>query len=332
MRYRKLGSSDLTVSEIALGSWYFTDGAGADQARACIDAAFDVGINFFDTANAYGLGASESVLGEILSKHSRESYVLATKVWAPMSDTDRGLSGPQIAKQIDGSLRRLRTEYVDVYYAHRFDVNVPIEETIEAFQTVLQQGKARYLGFSSWTPEQIQAAIDIGGPGLFVSSQPQYSMLWQAPETEVFPLCMTNGISQVVWSPLAQGILTGKYKPGQPPPSESRFANDTMKWGVDLVYSELAERFLQAVQRLVPIAEDAGLSLPSLALAWVLRREEVASAIIGASGPEQVRSNAAASAIALSPSLLEAIDNALGDAPVKGQTLDCLVDEGVTHR
>jgi aryl-alcohol dehydrogenase-like predicted oxidoreductase len=332
MRYRTLGSSDLRVSEISLGSWYYTGGARADQARACTDAAFDVGINFFDTANAYGRGAAESAWGEILSKHSRESYVLATKVWEKMSDTDRGLSGPQIAKQIDASLRRLRTEYVDVYYAHRFDVTVPIEETIEAFQTVLQQGKARYLGFSSWTPQQIQAAIDIGGPGLFVSSQPQYSMLWQAPETEVFPLCMGNGISQVVWSPLAQGILTGKYKPGQPPPSESRFANDTMKTGLDHVYSEQTQiKFLQAAQRLVPIAEDAGLSLPNLALAWVLRRGEVASAIIGASGPEQVRSNAA-SAIALSPSLLEAIDNALGDAPVKGQALDVGAEQGVTHR
>jgi aryl-alcohol dehydrogenase-like predicted oxidoreductase len=246
-----------------------------------------------------------------------------------MSDTDQGLSGGQIAKQIDGSLKRLQTDYVDLYQAHRFDVTVPIEDTIEAFQRVVQQGKARYLGFSEWTPEQIQAAIDIAGPDLFASSQPQYSMLWQAPEAEVFPLCSANGISQIVWSPLAQGVLTGKYKPGQPLPANSRFASDAMNFAQDLVYNDAT---LEAVQRLVPVAEAAGLSLPTLALAWVLRRSEVASAITGASRPEQVHANARASGVELSADVLAAIDAALGTAPVKAPTLAPLAQEGVLHR
>jgi aryl-alcohol dehydrogenase-like predicted oxidoreductase len=239
------------------------------------------------------------------------------------------LSAGQIDRQIDASLRRLRTDYVDLYQAHRFDVTVPIEETIEAFQRVVQQGKARYLGFSEWTPEQIQAAIDIAGPGLFVSSQPQYSMLWQAPEAEVFPLCSANGISQIVWSPLAQGVLTGKYKPGQPLPADSRFASDAMNFAQDLVYSD---ETLAAVQRLVPVAEEAGLSLPTLALAWVLRRGEVASAITGASRPEQVRANAQASGVELTADVLAAVDAALGTAPVKAPTLAVLAQAGVRHR
>src|SRR6202034_2113239 len=223
MRYRKLGCSDLEVSELSLGSWLtFAGGVSAEQTRACTEAAFDVGINFFDTANAYGQGAAESAWGDILSKHPRDSYVLATKVWGQMSETDRGLSAAQIAKQIDASLKRLQTDYVDLYQGHRFDVTVPIEDTIEAFQQVVQQGKARYLGFSEWTPEQIQAAIDIAGPDLFASSQPQYSMLWQAPEADVFTLCAATDISQIVWSPLAQGVLTGKYKPGEAVPEGSR--------------------------------------------------------------------------------------------------------------
>src|SRR3954462_3118887 len=229
MRYRTLGSSDLNVSEISLGSWLtYSGGVEADAPRACTEAAFDAGINFFDTANAYGRGAAETAWGEILSAHPRDSYVLATKVFGEMSDTDRGLSAAQIAKQIDASLARLRTDYVDLYQAHRFDPTVPIEDTIEALQRVVVEGKARYLGFSEWTPEQIQAAIDIAGPELFVSSQPQYSMLWQSPETEVFGLSAANGISQSVGSPLAQGVLTGKYKPGQPLPEGSRFADDQM--------------------------------------------------------------------------------------------------------
>ena len=332
MRYRKLGSSDLEVSEISLGSWLtFSGGVAFEQTRACTDAAFEAGINFFDTANVYGQGAAESAWGEILSGRSRDSYILATKVWGGMSDdpADRGLSAAQIAKQIDASLERLQTDYVDLYQAHRFDPDVPIEETIEAFQQVVVSGKARFLGFSEWTPEQIQAAIDIAGPDLFVSSQPQYSMLWQAPEVEIFPLCAANGISQIVWSPLAQGLLTGKYHPGQAPPPDSRAAHSEMGASIKLVMNDTA---LEAVDRLPPIADEAGLSMAELALAWVLRRPELASAIVGASRPEQVHANAKASDIELTPDTLEATDEALGDAPVREPTLAPFARPGVTHR
>ena len=332
MRYRTLGSSGLEVSEISLGSWLtFSGGVEFDQTRACTDAAFEAGINFFDTANAYGRGAAESAWGEILSGRPRDSYVLATKVWGQMSDDpdDRGLSPAQIAKQIDASLARLRTDYVDLYQAHRFDPDVPIEETLEALQQVVASGKARHLGFSEWTPEQIQAAIDIAGPDLFVSSQPQYSMLWQAPEAEVFPLCAANGISQIVWSPLAQGLLTGKYRPGQPPPPDSRAAHSEMGAPMALVMTD--ER-LEAVERLRPVADAAGLSLVELELAWALRRPELASAIVGATRPEQVHANAAASGIELTPDTLAAIDEALGDAPVKEPTLAPFAKAGITHR
>ncbi|MGW4674623.1 aldo/keto reductase family protein [Streptomyces sp. NPDC004324] len=330
MRFRKLGSSDLEVSEISLGSWLtYSGGIEAEQTRACTEAAFDAGINFFDTANVYGRGAAESAWGEILSQHPRDSYILATKVWGQMSDTDQGLSADQIGKQIDASLRRLRTDHVDLYQAHRFDVTVPIEETVEALQKVVRQGKARYLGFSEWTPEQIRTAVDIAGPDLFVSSQPQYSMLWQAPEAEVFPVCAANGISHIVWSPLAQGVLTGKYKPGRPLPADSRFANDAMSGSKDLVLNDAA---LEAVQRLVPVAEGAGVSLPTLALAWVLRRGEVASAITGASRPEQVHANAAAAGVRLSDDVLAAVHAALGDVPVRRPTLAPFAAEGVLRR
>jgi aryl-alcohol dehydrogenase-like predicted oxidoreductase len=332
MRLRKLGSSDVEVSEISLGSWLtFSGGVGLEQTRACTDAAFEAGINFFDTANVYGRGASETAWGEILSGRPRDSYVLATKVWGQMSDDpdDRGLSGGQIAKQIDASLARLQTDYVDLYQAHRFDAGVPIEETIEALQEVVASGKARFLGFSEWTPEQIQTAIDIAGADLFVSSQPQYSMLWQAPEAEVFPLCTANGISQIVWSPLAQGLLTGKYRPGEPPPSDSRAASNEMGTFMSQLMSD---QILQAVERLRPVAEGAGLSMAELALAWVLRRPELASAIIGATRPEQVHANAKASGIELTPDTLAAIDDALGDVPIKGQTLAPLAPSGIKRR
>jgi aryl-alcohol dehydrogenase-like predicted oxidoreductase len=319
MRYRKLGSSDLEVSEISLGSWLtFAGGIEAEQTRASTEAAFDVGINFFDTANVYGQGAAETAWGEILSAHPRDSYILATKVWGQMSPTDRGLSAEQVAKQIDASLTRLQTDYVDLYQAHRFDPDVPIEETVEALASVVAQGKARYLGFSEWTLEQISTAIDIAGPDLFVSSQPQYSMLWQAPESGLFDLCAENQISQIVWSPLAQGVLTGKYLPGQDAPSGTRFASDDMSGSKDLVMSE---PILEAVQRLVPIADGAGLSMSTLALAWVLRRDELASAITGASRPEQVHANASASGVALSEDILAAVDAALGDVPITRETL-----------
>jgi aryl-alcohol dehydrogenase-like predicted oxidoreductase len=332
MRYRRLGSSDLEVSEISLGSWLtFSGGVAFEQTRACTDAAFEAGINFFDTANVYGRGAAESAWGEILSRRPRDSYILATKVWGQMSEDpeDRGLSGAQIAKQIDASLKRLQTGYVDLYQAHRFDPDVPIEETIEALQRVVTDGKARYLGFSEWTPEQIQAAIDIAGPDLFVSSQPQYSMLWQAPQVEVFPLCAANGVSQIVWSPLAQGVLTGKYRPGQAPPPDSRAAHSEMS---AFIGPAMSNTTLAAVDRLRPVAQQADLSMTEIALAWVLRRPELASAIVGASRPEQVHANAKASGIELSQDTLAAVDEALGDVPVKEATLAPLARAGVTRR
>jgi aryl-alcohol dehydrogenase-like predicted oxidoreductase len=332
MNYRRLGSSDLEVSEISLGSWLtFAGGVGFEQTRACTDAAFEAGINFFDTANVYGRGAAESAWGEILAGRPRDSYVLATKVWGQMSDdpADRGLSAAQIGKQIDASLARLRTDYVDLYQAHRFDPDVPIEETIEALEQVVAAGKTRYLGFSEWTTEQLQAAIDLAGPDLFVSSQPQYSMLWRAPEAELFGLCTANGISQIVWSPLAQGVLTGKYRPGQAPPPDSRAANSDMNVAMDRL---MDDDVLEAMDRLRPVADQAGLSMAELALAWVLRRPEVASAIVGASRPEQVHANAKASGMQLAPDTLAAIEDALDDTPVKEPTLAPLARAGVTHR
>jgi aryl-alcohol dehydrogenase-like predicted oxidoreductase len=332
VNYRQLGNSDLKVSEISLGSWLtYSGGIEFDTTRACTDAAFDAGINFFDTANLYGRGAAEEAWGEILSERPRDSYILATKVHGQMSDDpeDKGLSAAQIAKQIDASLGRLKTDYVDIYQAHRFDVETPIEETLEALQAVVEQGKARYLGFSEWTPGQIQAAVDIAGPDLFVSSQPQYSMLWQAPEAEVFPLCAKYDITQIVWSPLAQGVLTGKYRPGEPLPADSRAANDSMSRMMHMV---LNDDTVAAVDRLRPIAEDLGLTVAVMALAWVLRRAEVSAAIVGASRPEQVHANVAASGVTLDDSTLEAIDLALGDVPVTQPTLAPSAHEGVLHR
>ncbi len=329
MNYRKLGSSDLEVSDISLGSWLtYSGGVQRDQTEACTRAAFEAGITFFDTANAYGDGAAEEAWGEILSGYDRDSYVLATKVFFPIKG-EQGLSAEQIHKQIDASLARLQTDHVDLYQCHRFDVNVPIEETMEALSEIVRAGKARYLGFSEWTPEQIRAGLQVAGAETFVSSQPQYSMLWQAPEDEVFALCAEHGISQIVWSPLAEGVLTGKYKPGEAPPADSRAASDSMN---DFITSRLTDETLQAVARLAPIAEGEGLSMAQLALAWVLRRPEVASAIIGASRPEQVRQNAAASGVTLRDDVVAAIDEALGDVPVKGQTLAPGASAGVTHR
>ncbi len=331
MRYRQLGSSTLQISEISLGSWLtFSGGVDFHRTRACTETALDVGINFFDTANAYGYGIAESAWGEILSEHPREKYVLATKLFAPMSKEpdDWGLTAQQIRKQLEASLQRLRTDYVDVYQAHRFDTRVPIEETIEGFQSVVEQGKARYIGFSEWTPEQIRAGTEIGGDELFVASQPQYSMLWRAPETEVFPLCQARAISQIVWSPLAQGVLTGKYRPAQRIPPGSRFASKTMGGSKDRYTDDV----LKAVQRLAPIAEDAGMDMSTMALAWVLRRPEVASAITGASRPEQVEANARAAGVSLSADLLARIDTALGSVPVTEPRLAVGAAEGVLHR
>jgi 1-deoxyxylulose-5-phosphate synthase len=311
VRYRRLGSSDLEVSEISLGSWLtYGGGVERDPAEACVARAFDEGINFVDTANVYGRGRAEEFLGDLLAGRPRDSYVLATKLYFPMSDTDRGLSRAQVFKQIDASLARLRTDHVDLYQCHRYDEATPLEETMAALSEVVRQGKARYLGFSEWKPAQIQAALDLSPPAeKFVSSQPQYSMLWREPEREVFPLCEANGISQIVWSPLAQGVLTGKYEPGRPPPPGSRATSASMGGFMDRFFRD---DVLEAVQRLRPIAEGLRLTMGQLALAWVLRRPEVASAIVGASRPEQVSENAAVSGVELDEDTLDALDDALG--------------------
>jgi len=313
--YRRLGSSDLNVSEISLGSW-LTYGGGVSnrQAEACVDKAFDVGINFIDTANVYGGGGAEEFLGEVLAKRPRDSYVLATKLYFPVNG-DRGLSREQVFKQIDLSLGRLRTDYVDLYQCHRYDQATPLEETMEALTEVVRQGKARYLGFSEWTADQIRAALAlVPGVEKFVSSQPQYSLLYRVPEREVIPLCKENGISQIVWSPLAQGALTGKYKPGEEPAAGTRAASQQMGWAMD---SYRDDEVLERVQRLVPIAEGLGVTMAQLALAWVLREENVAAAIVGASRPEQVEENAGAAGISLDDATLQAIDEAVADVVVR---------------
>jgi aryl-alcohol dehydrogenase-like predicted oxidoreductase len=301
MKLRKLGASDLMVSEISLGSW-LTYGVGVELngARACVDKAFDLGINFIDTANVYGRGAAETVLGELLARRPRDSYVLATKVFGQMSDTDQGLSAAQIAKQIDASLQRLRVDCVDLYQCHRYDTNTPLEETMEALTKVVKAGKARWLGFSEWSPAQIEAAIALTGVEPFVSSQPQYSLLYRRPEAKVIPISAAHGISQIVWSPLAQGVLSGKYAPGAPLPAASRAASDSMGGAMR---TWLEPNILEAVQKLKPIAEKAGCSLTQFSLAWVLREPNVASAIVGASRPEQLVENAAASGLQIDPAL-----------------------------
>jgi aryl-alcohol dehydrogenase-like predicted oxidoreductase len=315
MRYRQLGSSDLQVSEISLGSWLtYGGGVAAHQAEACVAKAFDVGINFIDTANVYSSGAAEEFLGEVLADRPRDSYVLATKLFFPMSDTDRGLSRAQVLKQIDASLARLRTEYVDLYQCHRYDPNTPLEETMEALTDVVRQGKARYLGFSEWPVEKIAEAVEMPGVEKFVSSQPQYSMIWRRPEHDVIPYCRKHGISQIVWSPLAQGVLTGKYKPGEPPPQDSRAAHERMSYFFDDRLR--SDTLLSRVQELGAVAGELGISMAQLALAWVLREPNVASAIIGATRPQQVADNAAASGIELDEETLERIDEILADSVV----------------
>jgi aryl-alcohol dehydrogenase-like predicted oxidoreductase len=308
MRYRRLGRSDITVSEIALGSW-LTYGGGVERSagEACVRQAFDEGINFIDTANVYAHGGAESFLGEVLQGIPRGSYVLATKLFFPMSPADRGLSAEQIRKQLDASLRRLRTDHVDLYQCHRYDPATPLEETMTALTEAVRQGKTRAIGFSEWAPDQLRAALDLPGER-FVSSQPQYSLLWRDPEREVFPLCAQEGIGQIVWSPLAQGVLTGKYQPGRAPPAASRAASATMG---AFLRGRLDDHVLAGVQRLRPIAQELSLTLPQLALAWVLRRPEVSSAIIGATRPEQISENARASGVSLDASTLARIDSAL---------------------
>jgi voltage-dependent potassium channel beta subunit len=322
MEYRSLGASGLRVSEIALGNW-ITHGSQVDDeaARACVAAAFDSGITFFDTADVYAGGAAESVLGKILEGVRRSSYVLATKVFWPTGDgpNDRGLSRKHVIESCHASLKRLRTDYVDLYQAHRYDYEVPLEETLRAFEDLVRSGKVLYLGISEWTAEQIADALRIAdemGFDRIVSSQPQYSMLWRVPEAEVIPLCRREGIGQIVWSPLAMGVLTGKYEPGRPPPRGTRAA-----FGSGIHREFLSDETLRAVQALKPIAADVGLSMPALALAWVLHNDNVSAAIIGATKPEQVTENVKASGVKLDASVLSRIDDVLGDVVVTDPAL-----------
>jgi aryl-alcohol dehydrogenase-like predicted oxidoreductase len=312
MRYRQLGRSDLHVSEVSLGSWLtYGGGVSREQAEACVHRAFDAGINFIDTANVYSGGAAETFLGEVLAGRPRESYVLATKLFFPMPSGDRGLSAAQVEKQLDASLKRLRVSHVDLYQCHRYDPHTPLEETMAALTAAVRQGKTRHIGFSEWTAGQVRDALALPGER-FVSSQPQYSLLSREPEAEVFPLCAREGIGQIVWSPLAQGVLTGKYLPGAPLPEDSRAASPAMG---GFIQRRLDTATLAGVQRLRPIAAELGISLSQLALAWVLRRPEVASAIIGASRPEQVEENARASGVVLDPETVRRVEQALVPPP-----------------
>jgi 1-deoxyxylulose-5-phosphate synthase len=309
MEQRRLGDSGLEVSAIALGSWLtYSGGVGRERTEACTRAAFDAGITFFDTANVYGRGAAERAWGEILGAYPRDSFAIATKLFYPMSRNDRGLSRQQVHKQVDGSLQRLGMDHVDLYQCHRYDDETPLEETMQALTEVVQAGKARWIGFSEWPVERIEQALALPGVAKFVSSQPQYSALWRAPEAEVIPLCERNGISQIVWSPLAQGVLTGKYRPGAATPADSRAASRAMS---RFIGQWLNRATLDAVDRLRPVADDAGLTMAQLALAWVLRQDNVAAAIVGASRPEQVHENARAAGVRLSADTLRAIDEAL---------------------
>ncbi|MBV8258528.1 MAG: aldo/keto reductase family protein [Actinobacteria bacterium] len=312
MRLRQLGSSDLQVSEISLGSWLtYGGGVERERAEACVAKAFEVGINFIDTANVYSRGRAEEFLGEVLADRPRDSYVLATKLFWPMPDGGSGLSRDQVFTQIDASLRRLRTDFVDLYQCHRYDWDTPLEETMEALTEVVRQGKARYIGFSEWPAEKIREAQEMAGVERFVSSQPQYSMIWRGPERDVIPYSRDHGISQIVWSPLGQGILTGKYKPGEPLPEGSRATSESMG---HFMQAARDQRLLERVQELAGVAAELGITPAQLALAWVLREPNVASAIIGASRPEQVEDNAGASGVELSDEVLRRIDEILDDS------------------
>jgi aryl-alcohol dehydrogenase-like predicted oxidoreductase len=305
---RQLGDSDLRVSEICLGTWTTFGGSLAEEdAIALVDAAFENGINFFDTANVYSEGRSEEVLGRALATRPRDSYVVATKVFGTAPDGGRGLSREQILKQIDASLARLGMDYVDLYQCHSYDHAVPVEEQLGALTEVVEAGKARYIGVSNWSGAQIRNAVDLArehGFAKIVSSQPEYSLLLRDPEEDVIPASRENGVSQIVYSPLAQGVLTGKYAPGEGAGEGTRAAARS-QW-MELYNDDVLAR----VQRLRPIAAGLGCSMAQLALAWILRESNVASAIIGASRPEQVRDNAAASGLQLDAGTLQAIEAA----------------------
>lgn len=315
MQYRHLGKYGVKVSEVALGSWLTYGGATEDSAAtACIEKAYDLGINFFDTANVYARGKSEEVVGKALAQYPRDSYFLATKVYFPMGDgpNDRGLSRKHIFEQCHLSLKRLGKDYIDLYQCHRYDPETPLEETLVALDDLARQGKILYAGVSEWSAAQISHGMDIvRGMALhpLVSNQPMYHMLGRGIEKEVIPVCEREGIGQVVFSPLAQGVLTGKYKPGQEPPEGSRAADPGQN--MFMGGGKLDQDTLLKVQNLVPIASDLGLSMAQLALAWCLRQRNVSSVIIGASKAAQVEDNAGASGVVLSPETLAAIDAAL---------------------
>jgi aryl-alcohol dehydrogenase-like predicted oxidoreductase len=315
MEYRPLGQSGLRVSEIAYGNW-ITHGSQVeeDAARACVQAALDCGVTTFDTADVYAGTRAEQVLGRALSGLRRESLEICTKVYWPTGPgpNDRGLSRKHIMESAHASLRRLQTDYIDLYQAHRYDHETPLEETLRAFDDLVRQGKVLYVGVSEWRADEIAAAVKIAGElGLdrLVSNQPQYNMLWRVIESEVIPLCQEAGIGQIVWSPIAQGVLTGKYLPGDRLPAGSRA---TDPGGAGAISEYLTEPILGRVARLRPVAADAGLSLAQLAIAWVLQNPAVSAAIIGASRPDQVRENVRASGVQLGPDLLAQIDDILG--------------------
>ncbi|MDO9378905.1 MAG: aldo/keto reductase family protein [Nocardioidaceae bacterium] len=317
MEFRHLGRSGLKISAITYGNW-LTHGSQVenDIATACVRQALDEGITSFDTADVYANTAAETVLGEALKGERRESLEIFTKVYFPTGPggpNDSGLSRKHIVESIEGSLRRLQTDHVDLYQAHRYDVHTPLEETMSAFADVVHSGKAQYIGVSEWTADQIREAAALAKELRIplVSSQPQYSMLWRVIEDEVVPACEELGLGQIVWSPIAQGVLTGKYKPGQDYPEGSR-ATDT-KGGADMVSRWLKDETLTAVQKLAPLADQAGLTMAQLAVAWVLQNPNVSAALIGASRPEQVTDNVKAAGVTLEDDLMAAIDEALGD-------------------
>ncbi len=317
MRFRYLGNSGLKISEITYGNW-LTHGSQVenDAATACVRAALDAGISTFDTADVYANTKAETVLGEALKGERRESLEIFTKVYwptGPRGKNDIGLSRKHILESIDGSLRRLQTDYVDLYQAHRYDTETPLEETMQAFADVVRSGKALYIGVSEWTAEQIRAGVALANEhGIqLISSQPQYSMLWRVIEEEVVPTSRELGVSQIVWSPIAQGVLSGKYLPGQAPPAGSRATDE--KGGADMIKRFMKDDVLARVQELKPIADELDLTMAQLAVAWVLQNDNVASALIGASRPEQVVENVGAAGVEIPDVAMKQIDEAIGD-------------------
>ncbi len=320
MEYRHLGKSGLVISEIAYGNWVTHGSQVQEQAAVeCVRAALDEGITTFDTADGYAGGRAEEVLGRALHGVRRESLEIFTKVYWPVGEgrNDRGLSRKHIIESAHASLRRLQTDYIDLYQAHRYDYETPIEETMRAFDNLVRAGKVLYVGVSEWRAEQIAAALKVAdelGLDRIVSNQPQYNMLWRVIEAEVVPLCEKEGIGQIAFSPIAQGVLTGKYAPGAAPPADSRATDPT---GSNFIKRFLGDETLKAVQHLDPLAADAGLSLAQLAVAWVLQNPNVSAAIIGATRPQQVRENVKAAGVRLDPGLMSRIDEALGQVIVR---------------